>query len=138
MKRILITDNDPGIQDIFKIILGKAGYHVSVLSNGAPIMKNNYERPDLFLIDKQLSGVDGLDICKYLKSRDETKEIPVIIVSASPDLDKLSADAGADAFLEKPFMIKDLLRLVEYFIRIERVYPQSHYVRSPAHTIENF
>jgi DNA-binding response OmpR family regulator len=54
MKTILVTDDDPGLQDIYKIILEKAGYKVTILSNGMDILNNQYEKPDIFLLDKQL------------------------------------------------------------------------------------
>src|SRR5688500_14048010 len=101
-KRILITDDDPGVQDIFRIIFEKAGYDVVIIANAREILDNKFECPHIFLLDKQLSGIDGLDVCRHLKSQDNTKNIPVM-VSATPGLDTLSKQAGADDFLEKPF-----------------------------------
>ena len=115
-KTILVTDDDPGIQDVFKIILEKAGYEVIVNGNGNAILQDNYETPHIFLLDEQLSGVDGLDICKHLKSKEETKHIPVIMVSATPGLAPLAESAGADAWLEKPFHLKDLLAIVARYV----------------------
>ena len=112
MKKILVTDDDPGLQDIYKIILEKAGYKVMILPDGRDILENHYELPDLFLLDKQLSGMDGLDICKFLKSQQTTKDLPVIIISATVDIQKLVKEAGADAFIEKPFDKKHLLEVV--------------------------
>jgi DNA-binding response OmpR family regulator len=115
-KKILVTDDDPSLQDIFRIILEKAGYEVDVLSNGSDILHDHYEPPDLFLLDKQLSGVDGLDICKYLKSRKNTKDIPIIMVSATVGIGPTAKEAGADGFIEKPFDKKYLLEMVEEYI----------------------
>lgn len=115
-KKILITDDDEGIQDIFKIIFERAGYDVEILAEPLPILKNNFASPDLFLLDRQLSGYDGLSICRFLKNQSSTKDIPVIIVSATPGIDKLANEAGADDFIEKPFQMKDLLSLVEKWI----------------------
>ena len=112
MKSILVTDDDPGLQDIYKIILERAGFKVTILSNGMDILNNQYEKPDLFLLDKQLSGVDGLEICRHLKNRPSTQEIPVIIVSASVGIGSLAKDAGADDYLEKPFDKKHLLDII--------------------------
>ena len=115
-KKILVTDDDPGVQDIFKIIFEKAGYDVVVNDNGNAILENNFDSPNLFLLDKQLSGVDGLDICRHLKSKEETKNIPVIMISATPGLAPLARSAGADNFLEKPFHLKDLLAMVAKYV----------------------
>jgi len=84
--------------------------------SGEDLVKNKFSLPDIFLIDKQLSGYDGLDICRRLKRRTETKNIPVIMVSASPEIADLSKDAGADDHIEKPFEIKDLLDLVNKYV----------------------
>ena len=112
----MITDDDPGLQDIFKLILEKAGYSVKVLSNGNDLLHNKYLLPDLFLLDKQLSGVDGIEVCKYLKSKKRTSHIPVIMVSANPNIASLSEQAGADAYIEKPFQVRDLLSTIEHYI----------------------
>ena len=66
IKRILVADDDPGIQDIFRIILESAGYIVEIISNGEDLFGDNYTVPDLFLLDKRLSGIDGIDICHHL------------------------------------------------------------------------
>jgi CheY-like chemotaxis protein len=68
------------------------------------------------VLDRQLSGQDGLKVCKFLKSQNTTKHIPVIIVSATPGIGKMAKEAGADDFIEKPFQIKDLLGVVERWI----------------------
>jgi DNA-binding response OmpR family regulator len=116
-KRIIVVDDDPGVQDVFKLMFAKAGYETIILGGGNDIFENDYALPDLFLIDRQLSGVDGLDICSYLKGRKETQHIPVIITSASPNVAKLAQLAGADEFVEKPFNTKELLNLVEGYMR---------------------
>ena len=119
-KRILIADDDAGIRDIFKIIFEKAGYEVDIREDAGDILKNNFLIPDIFLIDKLLSGIDGLDICRYLKSNPRTFNIPLIMISASPDIGIQSARAGADGFIEKPFDLSYLLEVVESNINRSR------------------
>ena len=116
MKTILVADDDEGIQDIFKIILERAGYTVDVHSEVLSILENDYKIPDLFLLDRQLSGHDGLNICRFLKNQPNTKNIPVIIVSATPQVGKMALDAGADGYIEKPFEMKNLLNVVKQYI----------------------
>jgi len=111
--KILIADDDPGIRDIFNIILVKAGYDIEIKDDANEIFKNKFKIPDLFIVDRLLSGVDGLDVCRYLKSNEQTKNIPVIMVSASPDIGILAVKAGADDFVEKPFDLKSLLNVIE-------------------------
>ena len=108
-KRVLIVDDDPGIQDAFRMIFEQAGYQAAIYADGNELIIGNYHLPDLFILDKQLSGVDGLDICRHLKSLEKSKDVPVIILSASPMLYKLAIAAGANDFQEKPFRMHDLL-----------------------------
>ena len=112
-KKILVADDDPGIRDIFKIIFERAGYSIEIKGDAEDVLKNNFTIPDVFLIDKLLSGYDGLDICRYLKSNPLTSHIPVIMVSASPDIGITAIKAGADDFVEKPFDLKYLLKVIE-------------------------
>lgn len=112
MKKIIVADDDGSIRDIFSIILKRAGYEVKVYPDGETLMRNEFELPDLFILDKQLSGVDGIEVCAHLKSTAATCHIPVIITSASPYVAGVAREAGADAFIEKPFTTKELLSLV--------------------------
>ena len=116
-KRILVTEDDPGLQDIFRLILEKAGYEVDILTSGVAIMQENFSLPDLFLLDKQLPGSDGIDICKQLKMAETTRHIPVIMISANPRISILSEDAGANAYIEKPFDKSSLLGLIEQLLQ---------------------
>lgn len=118
--KILIADDDPGIRDIFKIVLTKAGYDIEVKEDANEIFENKFSVPDLFLVDKLLSGVDGLDICHYLKSSGQTSHIPVVMVSASPDIGISATKAGADDFVEKPFDLNYLLKVIERNIAISK------------------
>lgn len=116
-QKILIADDDESIRDIFNIILAKAGYDIEIKEDANEIFKNNFKIPDLFLIDKLLSGVDGLDVCRHLKNNPATINIPVVMVSASPDIGAMAIKAGADDFVEKPFELTHLLKVIERNIR---------------------
>lgn len=117
-ERICIVEDDESIQDMLKIILQRAGYELHIFPDGKAIMENNYILPDLFLLDKQLpGGIDGLDICRYLKTNNDTREIPAIMVSADPNIEMLSKEAGADGFVEKPFTMALLLKTIKTLIQ---------------------
>lgn len=117
-KHIILTDDDPGVQDAFRTALERAGYTVTVFTNGSPLLDSAFDVPDVFLLDKQLSGVDGLDVCRHLKSQSATANVPVIMMSATQHVDALARQAGADAFLEKPFRMKEMLAIIERCIRV--------------------
>jgi DNA-binding response OmpR family regulator len=120
-QRLIIADDDPGIQDIFQLIFERAGYSIDIYSNGEQLMNNYFEVPDAFILDKQLSGIDGVDICRFLKSQERTKHIPVIMLSANPNIGDFAKDAGADDYLEKPFKIHDLLAIINKHVGSDEV-----------------
>lgn len=113
-KKILIADDDESIVEAVKIVLEDEGYSVKTTVNGEDLYEIT-DYPDLFLIDIWLSGHNGRDICRYLKSKKETSSTPVIIISANKDTEDIAKTAGADAFLLKPFEIDDLVSLVVKF-----------------------
>jgi DNA-binding response OmpR family regulator len=122
-QHLIIADDDPGIQDVFQLIFKRAGYRIEIFSNGAELMNNYFELPDAFILDKQLSGIDGLDICRFLKSQERTKNVPVIMLSANPAIGQGAEEAGADDYLEKPFKIHDLLAMINKHVKSENVIP---------------
>lgn len=113
MKKIILVDDDPGILEIFKVILERAGYTVTTFINAQLILSDMFDEPDIFIIDKQLSGVDGVEVCNYLKKRHLMGTTPIIIFSANAHVHKFAKEAGADGSLEKPFKTKELLNMVE-------------------------
>lgn len=115
-KRIMIADDDPGIVDAVEMLLEFEGYEVSSTVNGSTVLDMKDELPDLLLLDIWMSGTDGRDICKQLKQNDKLKDIPVIMVSASRDIERSAMNAGANDFLAKPFEMNDLLQKIENLI----------------------
>lgn len=116
-KKILIIEDDESVQKMLKLIFEKAGYDIEISSNGQSIYNERDIWPDLFLLDKHLPGYDGLEICRYLKSNNETRNIPVIMLSATPGIEPLAFDAGADSFMEKPFNSSILVTKVAEYLK---------------------
>lgn len=115
-KKIFIADDDRTVLDVLKMILDKAGYKTETTLSGKTLLNNIPYDSDLILLDVRMSGTDGLVICKHLKSLDATRDIPIIMISAVPELGTLAANAGADDFLEKPFNMSELLQIVRKYI----------------------
>ena len=76
MKTVIMIDDDASILDIFKIVFERAGYVVMAYNNPASILEGGFEEPDIFIIDKQLRGADGADVCRFLKQREPVKTPP--------------------------------------------------------------
>jgi DNA-binding response OmpR family regulator len=116
LKKIIIADDNPGILDAVSILLEFEGYDVLGVLNCDSLLTMESELPDLILLDIWMSGTDGRDICKYLKQKPITSKIPIVLVSASRDIENSAMDAGADDFLAKPFEMDDLLEKVKKHI----------------------
>lgn len=116
-KRILIVDDEPDILEFLQVILEEEGYTV-VTSDKAEYLEqlHNGGLPHLILVDVLLSGKDGREIVKYLKSQEETKVIPIIMFSAHPSAEQTALKAGAEDFLAKPFDIDVLLAKIAQYL----------------------
>lgn len=111
MAKILVVDDDKDLLEVLKSLLTKKGFEVEVDENwDEGFSKIEKFQPQLILLDVFLSGVDGLDICRQLKSSPQTCDIPIIIFSAFPRMtEPVIYDYGADDFIAKPFEVNDLV-----------------------------
>ena len=116
MKKIIIVEDDLATQDIFKIIFETYGYEVECMDNGKKLCEKRTHWPDAIILDKQLPGLSGIEACRYLKSQAESKNIPVILITASTGIAQDAKIAGADDFFEKPFDMKSILKKVSDLI----------------------
>jgi len=114
-KKILIADDDPTVLDVIRMILDKAGYKTETTLNGRTLLNNIPADFDLILLDVRMSGIDGFMICRHLKSQESTRDIPIVMVSAIPELGRMTENSCADAYLEKPFNMFELLQIVEKY-----------------------
>ena len=101
---ILVVDDDPGIRNLLKRDLSNRGHDVVTAQDSAEaVALISTVQPDLLLVDVGLPDIDGAALCRSLKEGHDTRDIPVILMSASADLGALRQDSGADAILRKPF-----------------------------------
>ena len=113
-KKILVIDDDPDILEALRLMLEASGYHVSTSPKGEYVDQLTKETmPDLFLLDVLLSGSDGRDIAKKLKSNTCTEQIPIILISADPSVSRNFHICGADDFVAKPFDVDFLLQRIK-------------------------
>ena len=117
-KKIVVVDDNPAILDALKIMLEEDGYLVETTQDGSTITTQHSvgSLPDLYLLDVWMAGMDGPEVCKYLKGSAATKHIPIIMVSATKDIERISREAGADDFIAKPFQMDEILALVAKYV----------------------
>lgn len=113
---IVIADDDQDILDALKMMLEYHNFHVETIADGTIIPRLKKIRPKLLLLDIYMSGTDGRVVCKELKSNIATRDIPVIMISASYELKKSTKQAGANDYLEKPFEMEDLLTKIGKYL----------------------
>ncbi len=115
--KILVVDDEPDILEFLQELLELEGYSVSTTKKSDYLETlSNGGMPELILLDVFLSGKDGRDIVKHLKSQQATRHIPVIMFSAHPSAEETALAAGADAFIAKPFEIDELLAKIIHYL----------------------
>jgi DNA-binding response OmpR family regulator len=112
--KIVVIDDDKDILDIIHFILDEEGYEIVVYDRLGEIEEIAAHQPSLVLLDNKLAGVYSTNLCVELKSNESTKKIPVILVSASEDLEEIAKQCNADAFLMKPFDLKQFILMVKH------------------------
>lgn len=119
-KKIVIVEDEPDILEILSYNLKREGFDVSTALNGTDGLKIIQQVvPDLALLDLMLPGMDGLEICRELKSHQSTSNIPIIMVTAKGEESDvvLGLGVGADDYIAKPFSPKELIARVKAVIR---------------------
>ena len=117
MKKITIVDDDSDLRDLLQVVLRFNDFKVEVFSNGEDFITNHKGETNLYIIDINLGGITGLDICKDLKNNDRTRHIPIIVISAHPEIEKLAKEVCADASLPKPFSQKTRIELISFYLQ---------------------
>ena len=113
--RILVVDDEVYIVHILDFSLGMEGYEVVTALDGEQALeKVAQQKPDLIVLDIMMPKLDGYETCKALKSREETRDIPVILLSAKGrNVDqKTGFEVGADDYITKPFSPRKLVERI--------------------------
>lgn len=122
-KKILIIDDEPQLVKAIEVRLKANGYEVITAYDGqAGVEKAKGAKPDLILLDIIMPRMDGYEVSKKLKSDADTKDIPIVIFTASQqkDLEKKCREMGVAEFIMKPFETQDLLDKVNKFFKEEK------------------
>lgn len=109
MNKVLICDDDDGIVDVAQIILQERGYDVQTITQSDQIYEQVRRfNPNVILLDLWMPDISGEEITRTLKQNSSTQNIPIVIVSASRDTEKVAKNVGADDYIFKPFDIEEL------------------------------
>ena len=117
MNKLLIVDDSDALLEAMKAILERYEYTVTILNNATTIFKDLRKfQPDMLIIDIYLAGDDGREICKKIKENAETRQVGILVFSASPKALEDYKSYRADDFIEKPFDITDLLKKIKSIV----------------------
>jgi two-component system, OmpR family, phosphate regulon response regulator PhoB len=123
---ILIVEDEEPIQILVTYNLQAEGFRVRATANGEDVAHLvNEERPDLIVLDWMLPGISGIEVCRLLRSRPETRDIPVIMLTARGEENERvrGLATGADDYIVKPFSVPELLARIKTILR--RVNPDA-------------
>jgi phosphate regulon transcriptional regulator PhoB len=119
-KKILVVDDEPDLVELVSYNLKKEGFKISSASNGEnaleKVRKGGY---DLIILDLMLPGIQGVELCRMIRSDPRTESVPIIMLTAKGELkDKIRGlETGADDYMTKPFSPKELVARVNTVLR---------------------
>jgi DNA-binding response OmpR family regulator len=120
-RRILIVEDEQDVAGLIKHAVERTGdADAEVVGSGDAALKSVAERPpDLLLLDLNLPVLDGVEVCRILRSRGETKQLPIIILTArGAEDDKVTGlEIGADDYISKPFSLRELTARIRAVLR---------------------
>lgn len=111
--KVLVVDDDQTIRDVLRAMLGFEGCHVVDAPDGeSALVMADALRPDVVILDVTMPGMNGIDVCRLLKSRANPPRVVMLTARDRPEDERLGLDAGADAYLRKPFSPLEVLDMV--------------------------
>ena len=128
---ILVIDDDEDLQNLLKLKLGNEGFNVRVADGGVSgIEMAKGKRPSLVVLDLNMPGMNGMDVCRTLKSDDKLRKIPILMLTAKSDeVDRiLGLEFGADDYLTKPFNPRELILRIRNILK--RLHPDENEKKS--------
>ena len=111
--RIYIAEDKKDLQEGLQLALIQNGFDVRVFDSGYPLVAMMDNWPDAFVIDIELPGINGLEVCKWLKSHDVTRHIPGIFLPSDPYLKILAAAAHPDDYIELTMPYSEMARRIK-------------------------
>jgi two-component system, OmpR family, alkaline phosphatase synthesis response regulator PhoP len=127
-RSILVVEDDDDIRELLRYNLAREGYQVTGSASGEEALKAiRVSLPDLVLLDLMLPGLDGLEVCRFLRQDPRTRNLPIIMLTAKGEEADIVAglELGADDYVTKPFSLRVLLARLRAVLRRRSTPPPS-------------
>ena len=135
--KVVVIEDEPDILELIEYNLRREGFEVATATTGrSGLSVIGREKPDIVLLDLLLPGLDGLDVCRRLRSVDSTRDLPIIMVTARGEESDvvLGLGVGADDYIHKPFSPRELIARLRAVLRrggMQERDPERKTVRGP-------
>ncbi|MEG3641415.1 response regulator transcription factor [Magnetococcus sp. PR-3] len=134
-ERILIVEDETDLLRTLEYNFNQSGFDTMTTTNGREAVRLVSQKPgpDLIVLDVMLPGISGFDVCKTLRSREGTRKIPIIMLTARGESEdqEMGFDMGADDYVTKPFSMRELL------LRVKAILRRAHVVSAPDLPVED-
>lgn len=110
---VLVVDDEPLTQDLLRLMLEPAGFRVTGAEHGLEALQKVQEsKPDIMILDVMMPHMDGITVCRKIRSNPETADLPIVMLSGKTHLNAVEEglEAGANRYLAKPMSRNDLIQ----------------------------
>ncbi len=118
-RKVIIVDDDRETRELLNLALSREGFDVSEAANGLRLISNlHVDRPDLILMDVNMSWIDGFELCRSVRKNPQFHDIPIVFISGrtAPSDIKRGLDAGASDYFTKPVELRRLVKRIHELI----------------------
>lgn len=119
MIKIVLAESNQDTRFLLGRALNDAGYEVESLTGATTIVGGKVGCPDIFILDQDIPIINGFAVSRFLRMKEDTKRVPIIMLSNYPGLKEKARKAGVSDFLLKPFATKQLLNIIEKHVEMK-------------------
>jgi CheY-like chemotaxis protein len=112
-KRVLVVEDEQDVAELVADVLDLEGYEARIASGEEAVESVLSFRPNVILLDLMMPGVDGFEVARRLRARQETNRVPIVVMTAMHDAQSRAREVGAQGCIAKPFDIGELIHAVE-------------------------
>lgn len=124
MALIMVVDDEKFVRESLGRVLSAEKHKVQLAASGEEtlvFLQQEGQKPDVIILDFKMPGLDGIEVCRRIRSDSNTKKIPIIMLTAYYNEKEAAFEAGVDDFLNKPVESLDVLMRIKYILKIKEL-----------------